>query len=435
MSKLMMPRLQLRNVAVGLLILSVSAILWIPDRSIPDSEVVRMRELARKAGEDALGMVLRDARLVQRGLAEQGHDPGSSWWINWYWGAETREPIRAWQASRGIEETGYLTTETYEMLRSAGARAAQDSLAEANRQAELARQAEAGLARCAAELRSTVRARQEDVYSRMSVAAQRGSLQVRSARARAARNSLEEANRQAELAGQRRPTRQFQDCATCPVMVMIGHVLAVGKYEVTFDEWEACVAAGGCGGYQPNDVGWGRGRRPVINVSWEDAAAYAEWLSRRTGEQYRLPSDAEWTYAVAYRRQPAASYRTRAALRTGEQYRPAGPFERAVKVLSEGYALPRFARWEWAAQWTEFTGISPTGAFTRKWRVSPTFRDGSSRRDLHRRPELLRKWRVSPTFRDGSPEARSSVDLGFPYGARFDERFNCVGFRVARTIN
>ena len=409
MSKLTMSGRQNRSVAVGLLILSVSAILWIGLAQRPPG--IAVPELVWKAEEEALGIGLSDRWLVQRGLAEQGHDPGSSWWINWYWGAETREPIRAWQASRGIEETGYLTTETYEMLRSAGARAAQDSLAEANRQTGLARQAEAGLAKCAAELRSTVRARQEDVYSGMSVASQRASMDVNSARAWAARVSLEEANRQAELAGQRRPNRQFQDCATCPVMVMIGHVLAVGKYEVTFDEWEACVAAGGCGGYQPDDAGWGRGRRPVINVSWEDAVAYVEWLSRRTGEQYRLPSDAEWTYALAYRRQRTVGDRTWAALRTEEQYRPAGSFERAVrKVLSEGYALPRFARWEWTAQLTEFSGISPTGAFTRRWGVSPT-------------------------LRDGSPEAGSSVGFGFRYAARFDERFTCVGFRVARTIS
>ena len=73
---------------------------------------------------------------------------------------------------------------------------------------------------------------------------------------------------------------------------------AIGKYEVTFDDWDLCVADGGCNGYKPSDRGWGRGRRPVINVSWDDAKAYVEWLSRITGEPYRLPSEAEWEYAA-----------------------------------------------------------------------------------------------------------------------------------------
>ena len=69
---------------------------------------------------------------------------------------------------------------------------------------------------------------------------------------------------------------------------------AISKYEVTFDEWDACVADGGCNGYRPEDNGWGRGKNPVINVSWADAKAYADWLSRKTGKQYRLLSESEW---------------------------------------------------------------------------------------------------------------------------------------------
>ena len=70
----------------------------------------------------------------------------------------------------------------------------------------------------------------------------------------------------------------------------------LSKYEVTFEEYDRFTAA--TGRRSPKDEGWGRGRRPVVNVSWEDAVAYAEWLSAQTGEHYRLPSEAEWEYAA-----------------------------------------------------------------------------------------------------------------------------------------
>jgi formylglycine-generating enzyme required for sulfatase activity len=111
----------------------------------------------------------------------------------------------------------------------------------------------------------------------------------------------------------------FRDCADCPEVVWlpqgeftmgeqsaasgprhvvrISYMLAVGRFEVTFAEWDACVSAGGCRG-RPDDSGWGRGRQPVINVSWADAQQYAAWLSRKTGKHYRLLTEAEWEYAA-----------------------------------------------------------------------------------------------------------------------------------------
>jgi formylglycine-generating enzyme required for sulfatase activity len=170
----------------------------------------------------------------------------------------------------------------------------------------------------AAPSESTLQTQIAEVQSKTAtlVASARGRLDALSARERLSASP--------EIWRVRGTLTEFKDCASCPQMkvipageftmgsppseqhrgseaqhrVTIAYAFAVSKFEVTFAEWDACVKDGGCSGYRPDDEGWGRGKRPVMNISWENARTYVAWLGHKTGRSYRLLSESEWEYAA-----------------------------------------------------------------------------------------------------------------------------------------
>ena len=196
---------------------------------------------------------------------------------------------------------------------------------------------------------------------------------------------------------------------------------ALSKTEVTFAEYDRFTAA--TGRPPPDDSGWGRGTRPVINVSWKDATAYAEWLSTRTGEAYRLPTEAEWEYAA--RGDSTTAYWWGNDIRRGKevmancdgcgsewdnkQTAPAGSFAPNKFGLHDMHGNA----WEWTADcWHANYAGAPTDG--RAWEAagdcSRVIRGGS--------------WFHGPAG------VRSATRAGLiPGGA-----FLTLGFRVARTL-
>ena len=235
--------------------------------------------------------------------------------------------------------------------------------------------------------------------------------------------------------------RSFRDCADCPELMVIppgqfimgspatevGRYnnegpqrvvtlrapLAVGVFEVTFAEWDACLAAGACS-HRPNDQGWGRGRQPVVNVSWDDTQQYLRWLTARTGRQYRLLTEAEWEFAV--RAGSNRPYTTGNAI--NESLANYGGVVARTRAVGS-YPPNRFGLydmhgnvWEWVQDCLERTynnapadASEPVIVSGCAWRV---LRGGS--------------WSNAPQF------LRSAMRHGVPASSRADN----IGFRVAR---
>ena len=202
-----------------------------------------------EAVEAVLGLDGLARRAIQRGLAVSGVDPGAP---DGMFGPGTRGALRRWQASRGLAATGYLDGASALVLQAAGLRSPTGASG-------------AGGPAFGAVVDPT-----------------------------------------------RGPGDVFQDCEVCPEMVVLpGSVLALGRYEVTVEEYRAFASATEDGAGRCNEpwhdyvITWRApgfpqtDRHPVTCVSWEDAQEYVSWLNRTTSAGYRLPTHDEWKRAAA----------------------------------------------------------------------------------------------------------------------------------------
>ena len=233
---------------------------------------------------------------------------------------------------------------------------------------------------------------------------------------------------------------RFRDCAECPEMVVvpagsyrmgdviqrqvvtIGAPFAVGKYEVTFAQWDACARDRGCarGKDIAKDRSWGRGQRPVIYVSWDDAQRYVQWLSGKTNKPYRLLSESEWEYAARAGAETAYSWGEEIGVGRANcdgcgsrwddrQTAPVGSFAANAWGLHDMHGNV----WEWVEDCFG-TWSPPDGSARRSGNCYERY--GHVRRggSWSRRPYTLRAGRMS-------------------WGATGD-RTSSVGFRVARAL-
>lgn len=208
----------------------------------------------------------------------------------------------------------------------------------------------------------------------------------------------------------------------------INYAFEVSKFEITFDDWAKCVSDGGCGGYRPDDKGWGKGKRPVINISYNDAQKFLSWLNGKTGDTYRLLSEAEWEYVA----------------RAGQ---PDAPFGTGYEISA------KLANFDGKAPY----GTSQTGPYLRK--TQPVGRYPANAFGVHDMHGNVYEWVEdcwnkdhSRAIGDGSPrkdgdckyrvmKGGSWVTHGYQMRAaarvRYvtDYRYDDYGIRIARTLN
>ena len=205
-----------------------------------------------------------------------------------------------------------------------------------------------------------------------------------------------------EESGRRRDERQHQ--------VTLAQPFALGRYTVTFEEYDRFAAA--TGREQPQDEGWGRGRRPVINVSWEEALAYTEWLFGQTGQSYRLPTEAEWEYA--------ARAGTTTRFHQGDTITPSqANYQRNKTRLVGQFHGNAWGLYDLHGNVWEWTGSVYDETYKGAEQQSASAADGNSQRVLRGG-----SWRNQP------PSLRSA----FRARLRPDSRNDDSGFRLARQL-
>ncbi|MGX1789006.1 SUMF1/EgtB/PvdO family nonheme iron enzyme [Bosea sp. NPDC055332] len=236
------------------------------------------------------------------------------------------------------------------------------------------------------------------------------------------------------------PARTVRDCDDCPELTLIPagsfemgsnemfefekpvHAVSIsrpfylGTDEVTFAQWDACVAEGGCS-HRPGDRNLGRGKRPVTDIHWNDANAYVVWLSYKTGGKYRLPTEAEWEYAA--RAGTTTAYPWGGAV-DKEMANCIGCNTQPLRQASEVGQFPpnRFGLRDMAGNAAEWVA----DCWSENYRAAP--RDGSAYAPPGCRERVLR----GGSFNNDPRYLRSAAR--FKYES--DVRFYTNGFRVAR---
>ena len=296
--------------------------------------------------EEALNLARPARRQIQQGLAAGGFDPGVA---DGLFGPRTRAAIRAWQSSSGGRATGYLDGASAATLRSAGGsgpavapvapvapaappaapsaspagtaeleglfwQSIMSSTNPAEFEAYLRRFPNGVFSELAQARLAALRSPTADPPAAAKMRVGGAGSPVAGSRVSGGRVSGTSApDSRVGAAGdaRRRPGEVFRDCEACPEMVVLpGGGLALGRYEVTVEEYRAFASAtgggagGGCvtlgDGDSWRDPGFPQtDRHPVACLSWDDAQAYVSWLSQTTGARYRLPTEAEWERAAA----------------------------------------------------------------------------------------------------------------------------------------
>lgn len=206
-----------------------------------------------------------------------------------------------------------------------------------------------------------------------------------------------------------------------PYVVTIKKPFAIGRFEITFAEWDACVADGGSK-HVPHDQWMVRGknpaRNPVINVSWNDAQEYVTWLTYKTGAAYRLPSEAEWEYCCRAGTTTTYAFGNRISKKLAN-FGSDGPMEVGMFPANDFGLFDMHGNVDelvedsWDSNYYAFSGQKPTDGSAWTW-------GGSANR----------------VMRGGSWYCydRQAVSSAHRDSTGPDNRFYSIGFRVARAL-